>query len=331
MGYEVERRVAVEAALAACRLCRSVREGMTARETLAKTDQSPVTVADYGSQAVICRRLLEAFPNDPVVAEETSEELRRPEAADLVDRVAHFVCAEIPGLGRKDILAAIDRGGHTGGPQGRFWVLDPIDGTKGFLRRQQYAVALSLIENGQVVLGVVGCPNMAANPAEPDGPKGCLFVAVRGEGARVQRLDDPTEAAARVAAVEDPARANFCESVEPSHSSHDAAAAVAKRLGTTAPPLRMDSQCKYAAVARGQAAIYLRMPTRRSYSEKIWDHAAGSLLVHEAGGRVTDCLGRPLDFSLGVKLKNNEGIVATNGRLHDLVAAAVRQVLEARG
>ena len=64
------------------------------------------------------------------------------------------------------------------------WVIDPIDGTKGFLRGEQYAVALGLIENGKVVLGVLGCPNLP-------GPRGtgALFSGVSGQGAQVHELD----------------------------------------------------------------------------------------------------------------------------------------------
>ena len=63
------------------------------------------------------------------------------------------------------------------------WTVDPIDGTKGFLRGGQYAVCLSLIVNSQVELGVIGCPNLPIHPTDPDGEKGCIFVAVRGQGA----------------------------------------------------------------------------------------------------------------------------------------------------
>jgi 3'(2'), 5'-bisphosphate nucleotidase len=85
----------------------------------------------------------------------------------------------------------------------------------------------------------------------------------------------------------------------------------------------MDSQCKYAAVARGDVSIYLRLPKDKSYQEKIWDHAAGSLIVSEAGGRVTDIHGRSLDFSKGRGLQNNEGVVATNGKLHEKILNAI--------
>ena len=63
------------------------------------------------------------------------------------------------------------------------WTLDPIDGTKGFLRGGQYAVCVALIVDSQVQLGVIGCPNLPMDASKPHGPLGCLFVAVRGHGA----------------------------------------------------------------------------------------------------------------------------------------------------
>ena len=93
------------------------------------------------------------------------------------------------------------------------------------------------------------------------------------------------------------------------------------------PPYRIDSQCKYAAVARGDASIYLRLPTSAEYREKIWDHAAGAIVVEEAGGTVTDVHGNALDFSCGRKLENNQGIISTNGRFHAEVVDAVKGAL----
>jgi 3'(2'), 5'-bisphosphate nucleotidase len=91
----------------------------------------------------------------------------------------------------------------------------------------------------------------------------------------------------------------------------------------------MDSQCKYAAVAQGDASVYLRLPTSSDYTEKIWDHAAGCLVVTEAGGCVSDVAGRPLDFSRGRTLSANRGVVATNGRLQSAVLDAVDRALTA--
>lgn len=63
------------------------------------------------------------------------------------------------------------------------WTLDPIDGTKGFVRGEQYAVCLALIEDNDVKVSVMGCPNLPASLSDPAGERGCLFVAVKGQGA----------------------------------------------------------------------------------------------------------------------------------------------------
>lgn len=68
------------------------------------------------------------------------------------------------------------------------WTLDPIDGTKGFLRGEQYAVCLAFLVDAKVQVGVMGCPNLPVDASKPDGPKGCLFVAVRGQGAEQVRM-----------------------------------------------------------------------------------------------------------------------------------------------
>ena len=212
--------------------------------------------------------------------------------------------------------------GSSRGTSDRYWTLDPIDGTKGFLRGDQYAIALALIEGGEVVLGVLGCPNLP----NPNGSIGAVFAAASGM-AQAWYGDATDPQPVHVAAPSSLADVRFCESVESGHSNQDHSAQIATRLGITAEPYRIDSQCKYAAVARGDASIYLRLPTRADYREKIWDHAAGKFVVEQAGGVVTDVTGAALDFSHGAQLDANSGVVATDGRFHDQVIEAVRAVL----
>ncbi len=331
MPFEDERRVAVQAVMEASALCRSVRASLVDEQTMTKRDRSPVTVADLGAQALVGAALESAFPDDPVIGEEDAGALRRTEGQVLRDHVVTQVRALAPHMDAAGVLDAIDRCTDEGGPRGRHWALDPIDGTKGFLRGDQYAVALALIEDGEPVLGVLGCPELPLDWSRPDGERGCLFVAVRGGGTVQMALDGSGERPVRASEVADTRLASFVESVESGHSSHGDAARIADILGVEAAPVRIDSQCKYAAVARGDAAIYLRLPTRKDYREKIWDHAAGWMVVTEAGGRVTDASGRPLDFSLGRTLRANEGVIATNGPVHDRVIDAARQVLGVDG
>jgi 3'(2'), 5'-bisphosphate nucleotidase len=130
-----------------------------------------------------------------------------------------------------------------------------------------------------------------------------------------------------MADVSDVSQARLCESVEPSHSDQRISVEVAARLGLAQPPLRIDSQVKYAALASGQASIYLRIPKNPDYREKVWDHAAGTLIVQEAGGVVTDLDGALLDFSQGDTLGVSAGIVAASANIHDKVLNVVRAVI----
>lgn len=316
MSYEAETRAALEAVRTASQVARAVQRRLLKSETLSKQDKSPVTVADFAVQAIVCRELAQHFPGDPLVGEESAELLRKPEQGALCDAVVREVSAAVQGQpGTETVLDWIDLGAPSGAFS-RYWTLDPIDGTKGFMRGDQYAVALALIEDGRVKAGVLGCPNL---PYEA-GSVGALFTARRGAGAFVSSLAAPErERPARVDACSDPSAARFCESVDPGHSHQERAAAVAAALGITREPFRIDSQCKYACVAQGDASIYLRLPTRSDYREKIWDHAAGMIVVEEAGGRVSDTEGAPLDFRHGEQLQNNRGVVATSGPLHDRV------------
>ena len=326
MTYELERRVAVEAVIKACKLCRAVQSAHLAGGVIDKEDKSPVTVADFGAQAVVSDHLAATFPYDPLVGEEDSALLRQPENATLKETVMKHVRLINPRLKDKDIFAAIDRGNAEGGPKGRFWTLDPIDGTKGFLRGDQYAVALALIEEGQVRLGVLGCPSLPLPSLQ--GQVGSLFVAVRGQGSSMREIDRDEEKKISVADIASPSEALFCESFESAHSSHDDMGQIVKLLGVRRPPLRMDSQAKYGILARGDGTVYLRLPTKKAYVEKIWDHAAGCILVEEAGGKVTDLAGKPLDFSQGKTLVKNRGVIATNGKLHGVVLEAVKSVIK---
>ena len=325
MTYELERRVALEAVIKACRLCSAVQAAHLAGGVIDKEDKSPVTVADFGAQAVVSDHLASVFPHDPLVGEEDSALLRRPENARLKDTVLKHVRVITPRLNEKDIYAAIDRGNAEGGPKGRFWTLDPIDGTKGFLRGDQYAVALALIEDGQVLLGVLGCPSLPLLSLQGQG--GSLFVAVRGQGSAMREIERDEERKIHVAGIARPSEALFCESFESAHSSHDDMGEIVKLLEVKRPPVRMDSQAKYGILARGDGTVYLRLPTKKAYVEKIWDHAAGCILVEEAGGKVTDLSGKLLDFSQGKTLVKNKGVIATNGKLHDIVLKAVQKVL----
>ncbi len=324
MPYDRERTVAFRAVQAAADLCQSVRADL-GDDVLEKDDRTPVTVADFGSQALICQALQEAFPDDPVIGEEDSAALRTDAPADVRDQLLAEVRAHHPEASAETVFDWIDHG-TASAYSDRFWTVDPIDGTKGFVRGDQYAIALALIVDGTLEVGALCCPHLPNRlDADPPESRGQAFLAVRGEGAVQKPLaDDAAPTPIHTSNTTDPSQSRFTESFVSSHSSHDLAAQTGERLGITADPVRIDSQAKYAMVARGEAEIYLRLPRPGTdYTERIWDHAAGALIVEAAGGTVTDMHGEPLDFTHGRLLKANTGVVATNGPVHDDVIDAL--------
>ena len=199
-------------------VCRAVQERLVDEHAIEKRDRSPVTVADFASQAVVCAALTDQFPDIPIVGEEDSAALRDESMASLRDAVVEHVGAE-----EQQVLAWIDRGAHDGSAD-RYWALDPIDGTKGFLRREQYAVALALIDRGRVVMGALACPQMDE--------AGVIAAAITGTGARAMTLDGDwaTAKPIKVTAAAATADARFCESVESAHSDQSASALLARAL-----------------------------------------------------------------------------------------------------
>lgn len=173
-----------EAVAAASAVCRAVASRRVAIRTLAKDDQSPVTVADFASQAVATRVLGRRLGALTLVAEEEGEVLRtaRPAYQQAVVEAVRVAWADAT---LDDVLGALaplrDPGAHG------FWTLDPVDGTKGFLRGQQYCVSLAWILDGAPVVGVLGCPNLPRDPRQPvdrADPVGSSYFATRGGGAQ---------------------------------------------------------------------------------------------------------------------------------------------------
>jgi 3'(2'), 5'-bisphosphate nucleotidase len=311
---------AVRAVRKAANLMRHIQRE-TVVSSLTKEDKSPVTVADFATQAIIGRILSQAFPDIPLVAEEASAALRKPEAVKTLERVTGYVNQVIPNASAEAVCEWIDFGGAEPGKQ--FWVLDPIDGTKGFLRGDQYVVALALVEDGVVQLGALGCPNLREASIPDKGGSGSLVLALRGQGTWETDLSDENGPwkQLHVSSQNDPSQARLLRSFEAGHTNVNKIDRLADWMGVGVEPVRMDSQAKYAILAAGGGEIMIRLlsPDRPDYREKIWDQAAGSIILEEAGGRLTDLSGKPLDFTQGRLLTNNRGVLATNGLLHEKV------------
>uniref|UniRef100_A0A0D9XXI6 3'(2'),5'-bisphosphate nucleotidase n=1 Tax=Leersia perrieri TaxID=77586 RepID=A0A0D9XXI6_9ORYZ len=343
--YTAEHAAAKKAVALAARLCQRVQQDILKLDVQTKADRTPVTVADYGSQVLVSLVLKMELPSDSfsMVAEEDSEDLTREGAQEFLEHVTKLVNETIINdgsysttLSKEDVLIAIDGGKSEGGPYGRHWILDPIDGTKGFIRGDQYAIALALLDEGKVVLGALACPNLPfksvsnCNGDSSGDQVGSLFSATIGCGATVETIDGSQPQKISVCSINNPVDASFFESYERRHCMRDCTSFIAEKLGIRAPPVRIDSQAKYGAIARGDGAIYWRFPHKRS-RETVWDHAAGSIIVTEAGGLVKDASGNDLDFSKGRYLDREAGIIATNKYLMPLVIKAAQEAMKEEG
>jgi 3'(2'), 5'-bisphosphate nucleotidase len=313
--YDDEAKFAARAVSVAAKLCREIQSEMVT-QALEKSDRSPVTVADFASQAVVARLLKDTYPQDPLIAEEASQTLRAAEGAKTLEAVTAYVARLYEGTEPDDVCRWIDHG--SGKTSDRFWTLDPIDGTKGFLRGDQYVTALALLDAGQVVVGALGCPNLN-HQLEPEiGGGGVIIVAVRGQGCWALSMEGKSLGKLSVSAIADPGQARVLRSFESGHTDSERLEQIIERLGAAHPPVLMDSQAKYALMAAGKGDLLFRLlsPAQPDYVEKIWDQAAGSIVVEEAGGKVTDLRGTALDFTCGRGLTENIGVLASNGRLH---------------
>jgi len=362
--YEKENEIALDAVRIASTICDKV-QGQLMRmdeKSITKGDKSLVTLADYASQAVIAWRIGQDEPDMKFLGEEDADALVNggEDGKEVLGKITVLVNEAIRAfypdakeLSDDDVIALIDKGKGEGGPVGRHWILDPVDGTLGFVRGDQYAIALALMDEGELVLGAMGCPNMpksgdvlefndaysygfsprtvskmlaGGSSAKTDWYKGCVFTAVRGNGCWMWPTSpdvkvNPTKV--HVSSAFDPKKARFCEPVMKANSSQGFTASVADNLGIESKPLRIYSQVKYGSVARADADVFMKFP-KAEYREKVWDHAGGVILVEEAGGVVSDAGGAPLDFSKGRYLELDRGIVAASSALHEKLMQAIQ-------
>ena len=300
----------------------------TSVKSIIKPDHSPVTLADMGIQAIAGALMEQYLPDAVLVAEEDADYLQTPEGADDLEKVTGYVHSFLPHARPGRVSHWIERG--NGQPCGSFWTLDPIDGTKGFLRGGQYVTALAFIRDGQVEMAALGCPELEFQEHKALG-KGVGIFAMRGRGCWGFSLDDIEDAKRwvrlEVSKCSVMSEARVLDSFETGHRVDGKTQRVREILGIQRPPIMMDSLAKQAVLASGGAEIFFRAlsskdPGRR---EKIWDVAAGALAVEEAGGCVTDLEGQKLDFGAGITLARNPGLVATNGFLHESVLHALRE------
>jgi 3'(2'), 5'-bisphosphate nucleotidase len=233
-------------------------------EVQRKADHSPVTDADLAAQRVIMAGLQRLEDKLPVLSEEA--------------RIAPWP----------------QRQAWT-----RYWLVDPLDGTREFVKRNgEFTVNIALIDRHEVVLGVVLAP-----------VTGDLYAAERGAGAwRQMAADAPWQRIATRGTAEPAVVAG-----SRSHGGHGIAL-LRDLVGEDFVEMPMGSSLKFCLVARGDADAYLR---RGATSE--WDTAAAQCVVEEAGGLVLDLAGRPLRYNRKDSLINPE-FIAVGDRSIDWAA-----------
>lgn len=255
----------LEAALEAARQsCRYLSEEYERFHAIPNAPASITTEADHRSQEIVLQYLHATFPTDALRAEEKTA-----------------------------TLAAAAQEGE------RLWIVDPIDGTRGFARKNgEFSVMIALLAQGRIVVGVVAQPAVQR-----------LTYAIAGGGC--WRLDgtDTQPQRCQVSQEKSLDRATLTQSRPRSDSP-------TKSVRALKPARVIESYSagiKLALVARAEADVY-----HMSYEAvRDWDLAAGHILVTEAGGKVTGSAGQELRYGLpgGVQ---DQGLLASNGWLHEI-------------
>src|SRR6516162_1413723 len=228
------------------------------------------TDADRQAQEIILQKIRQAFPHDGLCAEEATPTLH--DAIQTGERV---------------------------------WIVDPIDGTRGFARKNgEFSVMIAFVERGQIGVGVVAQPAVRK-----------LTYAVRAQGCWRLDGDDEKPIRCQVTTIEELRECTLTQSRSrgPAQRSRWALALEPANIVES-----YSAGIKLALVARGDADVYLN--TYEAFHD--WDICGGDILVTEAGGRVTGTAGQELQYGLQGAWQK-AGLLATNGRLH---AAALRVI-----
>ncbi|MGZ3458539.1 MAG: inositol monophosphatase family protein [Archangium sp.] len=304
----------IEAVRLACELCRRVQASKAGFSR--KGDSSPVTLADYGAQALLCRAIRRHFPEDGIIAEERGEAFlslppeQREQAVRLVGKLLGEPVIE------EDFVRWLEHG--RGVRVDRTWVIDPVDGTEGFIHGRAYSVGVGTLVEGEPADGIIGAP------VSPLDEGGTLFFT-DGGGAWAEPLEGGEPRALHVSDRVDPPSLRVAESYVMGRRSREIADRVYAAAGIDARRIkRYDGMVKYALVAAGAVELFIRGPRDiQKNPHKLWDHVAGTALVRAAGGQVTRLDGRRVDFSQGAELRGTLGLIASNGRVHPRLVEAM--------
>lgn len=327
----------------ACKVTSRVQFELKKNNIVTKSDSSPVTISDVAVQFLIFNHIRKQFPDDAFIGEEDTAEEDREFLQDVLTLVEQYTDEEYTIDQLSEIVNLGNSEGSVNGVKKRHWVLDPIDGTKGFIRGDQFAVCLSLLnEQGEVIMGVIGCPNLSLSSYykpgihgehkfdyqkldKECGSDGYIFYSKAqedqvffGPSTKFEFSDDATfnNEFLNVVTKEDN-KINLdklvtLEGFEKGHSSHDLQNDIKEKFNINH-ALHLDSQVKYCLLALNLGNLYLRLPTSLKFKEKIWDHAAGFSLLKSLDYNHTDSLeAKTVNFYEGGRYFLTKGVIASN-------------------
>ncbi|KIW03234.1 3'(2'),5'-bisphosphate nucleotidase [Verruconis gallopava] len=346
--YERELEIARLAVQRASLVTKKIKPLLQQDDEVNKADDTPVTIADLTAQALVIGAIHHEFPHDTFLAEESAQILREDDG--LADRVWSFASSSSKFCGshindrlwspssKEEMLDVIDLGKGSGGPKGRFWILDPIDGTMTYMKNQQYAVCLCLVEDGVKQVAVQGCPNLSLDrlPMHEDSVDlekgGHVVSAVHNGGAYIQALSEtPMEEPRRLPQKNDKSNITDLLNIVSHLSSsmdHKKVEAICNKIGIGYPGVDIwAQQMKYMAMAVGGHDVMIRIPGYQSHRTAAWDHASGQLICEEIGIVMTDVYGKKHDFSQGRRLYANFGDVAAPAAHHPQILKAVQEAM----
>jgi len=277
MTYNREMAVALDAAQEAGR---AIMDEYARFQAIPNAPADISTDADRLSQAIILEHLHAAFPDDALCAEEATDAFAR-----------------VPQTGS------------------RVWIVDPIDGTRGFARKNgEFSIMVALVEQSRLAVGVVSEPAKERLTYARQGG-GCW----KRDGAIREGVPLVAPTPCHVSSTSELSQATLVQSRSrnPNMPSPQMRALQPYRVLET-----YSAGIKLAMIARGEADVYLN--TYTAFHD--WDICAGHILVEEAGGRVTGLGGQKLQYGLAGAWQRY-GVLANNGRLHD---AAVQSLMSIR-
>jgi len=276
-------------------------------ESVDKEDGSPLTQADIVSQAIILSGLKKNFPEDRIVAEETLAPGKETRLGSLAGGLLEELGVA---RGHERLLEWVN---YRGNPDGtRTWMVDPIDGTKGFRKGLCYAIAIGLYFRGRPRFGCMAVPLFP----DSDGIGHSSVIAYAGKGTGACLLDHSGRLQSLyVSKTDQIPLARLLGSR--AHDSSDICGRFGRRTGT-GKVQRMDGQAKYLMLASGRSDLYIRAADPVYGIGFTWDHCAGQVILEEAGGMVTDLTGDPLDYESKLEgpLSGLKGMVASNALCH---------------